>query len=79
MPEVLVLLAEVIGEDESGIVSTADLAGRIGLDPKRLGQALWKLNIPAPTAPRQWIGGRRVSVRDIDTIVAAIRSWNRAR
>ncbi|MCC8250193.1 tyrosine-type recombinase/integrase [Saccharothrix luteola] len=80
MPEVLVLLAEVIGEDESGIVATADLADRIGWDPKRLGQALWKLNIPAPSPPRQRVGDqRRASVRDIDTIVAAIRSWTRSR
>ncbi|WP_202918840.1 tyrosine-type recombinase/integrase [Saccharothrix deserti] len=76
LPEVLVLLAEVIGQDETGIVATADLAGRIGWDPKRLGQALWKLNIPAPSPPRQRVGGKpRMSVRDVDTIVAAIRAW----
>ncbi|MGW3996011.1 hypothetical protein ACWEF6_21180 [Amycolatopsis sp. NPDC004772] len=48
MPEVLALLADVIGEDETGIVVTADLAERIGWDPNTLGEALRRLEIRAP-------------------------------
>ncbi|MBP2323806.1 S-DNA-T family DNA segregation ATPase FtsK/SpoIIIE [Kibdelosporangium banguiense] len=74
MPEVLELLADVLGEDETGIVATADLAQRIGWDPKALGEALRRLDIPAPRPPRQRIGGSKhpVSAQSIDAIIAAI-------
>ncbi|WP_410570524.1 FtsK/SpoIIIE domain-containing protein [Amycolatopsis sp. cmx-4-61] len=74
MPEVLDLLAEVIGDDETGIVATADLAARIGWDPKTLGEALRRLEIPAPRPSRQRVGGSKhpVSVQHVDAIVSAI-------
>lgn len=76
LPEVLALLTEVIGEDETGIVATAELADRIGWDAKSLGEALRRLDVPSPQPARQRVGGSRhpVSVQDIDGIVAVIRS-----
>uniref|UniRef100_UPI003F49B21B FtsK/SpoIIIE domain-containing protein n=1 Tax=Amycolatopsis sp. CA-096443 TaxID=3239919 RepID=UPI003F49B21B len=73
-PEVLALLADVIGEDETGIVATADLASRIEWDPKALGEALRRLEIPAPQPSRQRVGGGKhpVSVQHVDAIIAAI-------
>ncbi|MBW4719802.1 hypothetical protein [Saccharothrix obliqua] len=40
LPEVLVLLAAVITEGETGTVATVDLAHRTDWDPKQLGEAL---------------------------------------
>lgn len=76
LPDVLALLTEVIGENQTGIVATAHLAQRIGWDPKSLGEALRRLEIPSPRPPRQRIGGDKnpVSVQDIDAIIAAIVS-----
>ncbi|WP_410673181.1 hypothetical protein [Amycolatopsis sp. cmx-4-68] len=74
MPEVLALLADVIGDDETGTVATAELASRIGWDPKTLGEALRRLDIPAPRPSRQRVGGSKhpVSVQHVDAIVSAI-------
>lgn len=40
LPEVLSLLADVIGDDEQDLVATAELAARIGWDAKSLGEAM---------------------------------------
>lgn len=66
MPEVLALLAGVIGEHEAGIVATADLADRLGWDTKLLGEALYRLGIPSPhpaTHRRQQAPGVRAGHR----------------
>ncbi|MGY6657641.1 FtsK/SpoIIIE domain-containing protein [Amycolatopsis sp. TRM77291] len=74
VPEVLELLADVIAADETGIIATADLAGRIGWDPKTLGETLRRLEIPAPQPSRQRISGSKhpVSVQQVDAILTAI-------
>lgn len=73
-PDVLGLLAEVLGEDETGVVATADLAARIGWEAKQLGEALWRLGIPAPRPSRRRVPGAKypVSVQDVDVLRAAI-------
>jgi S-DNA-T family DNA segregation ATPase FtsK/SpoIIIE len=78
---VLERLAEVIAENETGIVATADLAERIGWDVKSLGEALRRCGVQPPTPSRQRINGRQhpVSVQDIDTILAIIESYQRSR
>jgi DNA segregation ATPase FtsK/SpoIIIE, S-DNA-T family len=78
LPEVLALLAEAIGEDEIGIMATAELADRIGWDAKSLGEALHRLGIASPYPPRQRVDGSKhpVSVQDLNTITAAIGSYS---
>ncbi len=68
------MLADVIGEDETGIVTTAELASRIGWEAKALGEALRRWEIPAPRPSRQRIDGNKhsVSVLHVDAIVSAI-------
>jgi S-DNA-T family DNA segregation ATPase FtsK/SpoIIIE len=75
------LLAGVIGENETGIVATAELADRISWAAKSLGEALRRAGIGAPYPPRQRLSGARrpVSVQDIDTIMAAVESSSRSR
>jgi DNA segregation ATPase FtsK/SpoIIIE, S-DNA-T family len=74
---VLERLAEVISEDETGIVATAELADRIGRDAKSLGEALHRLGIASPYSPRQRVGSKHpVSVHDVNAIAAAIGSYS---
>ena len=74
LPEPLGALAEAIGADEHGLIATAELAARIGWEAKALGEALRRLAVPAPTPPRQRIGGSAhpVSVTDLGAVQAAI-------
>ncbi|CRK56964.1 Cell divisionFtsK/SpoIIIE protein [Alloactinosynnema sp. L-07] len=76
-PVVLDLLAVVLHDDETGVVATADLAARIGWDTKTLGEALWRLAVPAPKPARQRLGGAKhpVSVQDTNAIRAAIAAY----
>lgn len=75
LPEVLSLLLGVIGEEERGIVSTADLAARIGWDAKRLGEALRAAGVPRPSPDKQRIPGGlpyTVPVQHIESIKRVI-------
>ncbi len=74
LPEVLSLLVDIIGDRETGLVATAELAARIGWEAKPLGEALRKVGVAAPTPPRQRINGspHPVSVVDLSAVRAAV-------
>jgi S-DNA-T family DNA segregation ATPase FtsK/SpoIIIE len=72
LPEVLTLLADVIGEDEHGLVPTGELATRIGWDTKRFGEAVRAAGIPSAGKRRRPGHDNPVSVADLDAIRAAI-------
>lgn len=74
LPEVLALLADELGEDESGIIATGDLAARIGMSAKEFGEALRAAGVPAPIPAKRRMPGydNPVSVVDIDAVRAQI-------
>jgi S-DNA-T family DNA segregation ATPase FtsK/SpoIIIE len=80
MPPVLAALLEVIGDDETGVIPTQELATRLGYDDpanagaRRLGQELRRADIAAPPQPKRRLPGydNPVSVTDLDAIRAAI-------
>jgi S-DNA-T family DNA segregation ATPase FtsK/SpoIIIE len=80
LPEVLAALLKVIGDDETGVIPTQELATRLGYDDpanagaRRLGQELRKADIPAPPKGKRRMPGYEnpVSVTDLDTVRAAI-------
>ncbi|RDI19661.1 cell division protein FtsK [Lentzea flaviverrucosa] len=78
LPEVLGLLVEVIEDEEHGVIATEELAGRIGWTAKALGEALRRAGVPAPSTPRQRVGGsvHAISVTDLDAIRAAVVELN---
>ncbi|QFZ17728.1 cell division protein FtsK [Saccharothrix syringae] len=71
-PEVLTLLANVISEDEHGLVARSELAGRIGWEVKAFGEALRAAGVPSAGKRRMPGHDNPVSVADLDTIRAAI-------
>lgn len=80
LPAVLAALLDVIGDDETDIIPTQELAVRLGYDDpanagaRRLGQELRRAGIPAPPQPKRRMPGYEnpVSVTDLDAIRAAI-------
>lgn len=75
MPEVLAQLVGVVDVDETGVVATAELAGRIGWDAKALGEALRSAQVERPTPDKQRVPGGKpypVPVQSLDAIRAAI-------
>ncbi|MBV8933339.1 MAG: cell division protein FtsK, partial [Kutzneria sp.] len=74
LPPVLAALVEVLDGHETGLVATAELATRIGWEPKPFGEALRAAGVPAPAVPRQRINGslHPVSVTDLDTVRAVV-------
>lgn len=80
MPEVLALLLDVIEAHETGIVSTAELAERIGegWEAKALGEALRAERVPRPEPDRQRVPGGKpypVPVQNLDAIKSAIAEY----
>jgi S-DNA-T family DNA segregation ATPase FtsK/SpoIIIE len=75
-PRVLTLLLDVIDDIEGGIVSTAELASRLGpdWDAKRLGEALRAAGVPRPAPAKQRASGASypVPVQSVDALKAAI-------
>ncbi|WP_146174723.1 cell division protein FtsK [Umezawaea tangerina] len=74
LPEVLGLLVDVIEDDEQGLVAVADLAARIGWEPKRFGEALTMAGVARPQARRQRVNGsaNAVPVVTFEAIRAAV-------
>ncbi len=74
LPEVLELLADVLDDQEHGVVAVAELAARVGWSAKALGEALTRAGVPSPEPSRQRVNGSKnaVSVVDLDAIRAAI-------
>jgi S-DNA-T family DNA segregation ATPase FtsK/SpoIIIE len=71
LPEVLALLADVIG-DERGLVSTGELAARIGWEAKPFGEALRAAGVPSAGKRRMPGHDNPVSVADIEAVRQAI-------
>lgn len=71
LPEVLALLADVIG-DENGLAPTRELAARIGWETKPFGEALRAAGVPSVSKRRMPGHDNPVSVADIDAIRQAI-------
>jgi S-DNA-T family DNA segregation ATPase FtsK/SpoIIIE len=74
LPEVLSLLIDVIEDNEHGLVATAELARRIGWEPKALGEALRAAEVRAATPPKKRMPGydNPVSVTDLDAVRNAV-------
>ncbi len=76
--EVLALLLDVIDDQDHDVMSTAELASRLGpeWDAKRLGEALRAAGIPRPTPAKQRASGAPypVPVQSIDAIKTAIHA-----
>lgn len=77
LPEVLGLLVDVIEDHERGLVAVAELADRIGMDPKSFGEALRACGVARPQPTRQRINGssQPVAVVEIDAIRAAVARY----
>ncbi|MER5263066.1 cell division protein FtsK [Actinosynnema sp. NPDC002837] len=77
MPEVLNYLVDVIEPHETGLVAVAELADRIGWEPKRFGEALRAARVERPTPPRQRLNGsaQPVAVVAFDAIRAAVARY----
>ncbi|WP_394613116.1 cell division protein FtsK [Lentzea sp. JNUCC 0626] len=73
LPEVLALLADVIG-DESGLVPTGELAARIGWETKPFGEALRAAGVLSAGKRRMPGHDNPVSVADIEAVRQAIDS-----
>ncbi|AXX28497.1 cell division protein FtsK [Actinosynnema pretiosum subsp. pretiosum] len=71
LPEVLALLADVIG-DENGLVPTGELAARIDWETKPFGEALRAAGVPSVGKRRMPGHDNPVSVADIEAIRQAI-------
>lgn len=78
LPEVLGLLAEAIGDDETGVIATSELADRIGWDGKALGEALRRADVPPAAPPKRRLPGydNPVSVADLDQIRTFIDAYD---
>ncbi|KOV77640.1 hypothetical protein [Nocardia sp. NRRL S-836] len=63
--------ADVIGEDETGVVATAELPDRIGRDSMTFGKALRRLSLPSPDVDAERIGGSEhpVSAQPVTAVV----------
>ncbi|WP_053723019.1 hypothetical protein [Saccharothrix sp. NRRL B-16348] len=72
LPEVLELLADVLGDDEHGLVPVAELAARIEWTPKRLGEELRAAGVPSAGKRRVEGHPNPVAVVDVDAIRAAL-------
>ncbi|WNV83697.1 cell division protein FtsK [Umezawaea sp. Da 62-37] len=72
LPEVLALLANVLGDDEHGVVAVAELAERIDWTAKALGEALRRAGVPSAGKKRVTPGGAPVSVVDVSAIRTAL-------
>ncbi|MEU4740683.1 hypothetical protein AB0G02_09460 [Actinosynnema sp. NPDC023658] len=72
LPEVLTLLANVVGEDEHGLVARSELAGRIGWEVEAFGEALRAAGVPSAGKRRMPGHDNPVSVDDLDMIRAVI-------
>ncbi|QFZ17555.1 hypothetical protein [Saccharothrix syringae] len=74
LPAALAALADVLVDDEHGVVAVAELASRVGWSAKALGEALTRAGVPSPTPARQRVNGSKnaVSVADLDAIRVAI-------
>ncbi|GAA4024881.1 FtsK/SpoIIIE domain-containing protein [Allokutzneria multivorans] len=76
LPEVLALLADELGTDESGVVATGDLAARIGMSAKAFGEALRAAGVAAAVPAKRRMPGHPnpVAVVDLDAVRALIDS-----
>jgi S-DNA-T family DNA segregation ATPase FtsK/SpoIIIE len=72
LPEVLALLADMIGGDENGLVPVAELAARLDWMPKRLGEELRAAGVPSAGKRRVEGHPNPVAVVDVDAIRAAL-------
>ncbi|ATE52112.1 cell division protein FtsK [Actinosynnema pretiosum] len=72
LPEVLELLADVLGDEEHGVVPTGELAARLDWTPKRLGEELRAAGVPSAGKRRVEGHPNPVAVVDVDAIRAAL-------